>query len=805
VPAPAAPRGQCPPPTGSSPSDSTPLPGKRSSRRRAVSGWFIAGLAASLWPVLWACGPFFPNSLLLSGDDAILQAPTVYFFRELDRLQLEPPPGLIHATDDASDREATLAAEFRDLRRALNNSGMGTNEVADLVLTFSRRRADLEEHHQALDRWRWKQSESLHRSPPYNDSEPSFTSSPGRPQLSAPKLPAAIPHEFELYLSGARAWCEGATNEARRAWESLLALPLEARRFKSTWAAYMLGRSWHEEDPERAIRFYHTTRTMTRAGLVDSASLAVASLGWEGQLKLRTNDLGPALRLYLDQYAAGSTQSAGLSLRVAAERVATAPAVLRLSVARDPVARRVVTAWLLASTAYDPTDASPDAGLGRSSPVRDWLETLETLGSAEVPLAEQLALLTYRLGEWDAAARWIALSGDSPVADWIRAKLLLREGRLAESAAAFSRVLARLPLTPPEGPHAEAPLFVDSLSDPSDSVPARRMILAESGVLHLSRGEFVQALDALLRAGYWMDAAYVAERVLTLPELRGYVDSHWPALSGKNAASEEAQTNDPTTPRGQRERIRHLLGRRLTRSSQGQEANLYYPKAWAETHRTFINRLGQGEDPTQPPSDRARGWFAAAGIARTHGLEILGTELAPDWAIWSGQHEYGPTQQERSNHAAQHLRPSASELRRANQHTADPEKRFHYRYQAAFLAWDAAQWMPDNDPETARMLYTAGTWLKARDPKTADLFYKALVRRCRATELGDAADRQRWFPELDATGKPIVTRLPRSPRPPSFPEPESIEGPPIDASASEALLPEASEFESDALPPLPEL
>lgn len=735
---------------------------------------FLAGL----WPVLWACGPFFPNSLLLSGDDAILQGPEVHFLRELDRLQLEPPPGLIQTSDDASDREATLAAEFRDLRRALGGAGLGTNQVAELVLAFSRHRADLEEHLQALDRWRWKTQASPRLSTPFADAiaaDPAAdatNNSAEPPRLAVPELPAAIPREFSLYLRGAQAWHERATNAARSAWETILSLPPAQRRFKSTWAAYMLGRSWHDQDPERATQWYQTTRTFTRSGLIDSASLAVASLGWEGQLKLRTNDLGPALRLYLDQYAAGSTQSAGLSLRVAAERVTAAPAEIRLSVARDPIARRVVTAWLLANTGYDPNEPAPDANLVPTSPARNWLETLETLGAAEVPLAEQLALLHYNRGDWDAAAHWIALSGDSPVADWIQAKLLLREGRLAESAAKFSEALARLPLTPPDRDRTEAPHFIESLSDPSDAVPARRMVLAESGVLHLSRGAFLQALDALLRAGYWMDAAYVAERVLTLPELRGYVDSHWPAVTRKPGSSTPPPSDDPSSLEGQRQRIRHLLGRRLTRSNQGVGATAYYPEEWQETHQTFITQLGQGEDSTQPSLVRARSWFAAAGIARTNGLEILGTEVAPDWAIWSGQYEYGPTHQQRAANSARHLRPSAQELERAKQHAADPDARFHYRYQAAFLAWDAAQWMPDNDPETARMLYMAGTWLKGRDPKTADLFYKALVRRCRATELGDAADRQRWFPELDATGKPIVTRTSRLRAEPALPDPE---------------------------------
>lgn len=737
-------------------------------------------LATGLGSVLWACGPFFPNSLLLEGDRAVLQAPEVRFRHELDRLPLEPPPGCIHHATDASEREATLAAEILDLRQALGATLRDTNRVAEVLLAFSRRRADLEDHRQALERWRDDAAAEERRARRSVDAPGTEIAPAEAPVLEDAELPAEVPREFALYLAGARAWHERDTNAARAVWESILKLLPKDRRFKSTWASFMLGRSWHEEDPGKAARHYQATRTLARSGWSDSASLAVASLGWEGQLMLRTNKLGPALHLYLDQYAAGSTHSAGLSLEVAAQRVAEAPDDLRSSVARDPVARRVVTAWLLASTSarWDSGGSPEDMGPVQTV-VTNWLETLESSGAAEVPLAEQLALLTYRQGEWETAARWIELSGDSPVAEWIHAKLLLREGKLDESAAAFSRVLARLPVEPPKLEPGEPPPFVDSLSDARDGVPARRMVLAESGVLHLTRGEFVQALDALLRAGYWTDAAYVAERVLTLPELRSYVDAHWPEDSSRKPAAEDTELNSPDTERGQRERIRYLLGRRLTRSNLGLAATPYYPTTVRPTHREFLTRLAQGEDASRPPLERARGFFAAAGIARTNGLEILGTEVAPDWAIWYGQHEYGPTSAERNGASVRHLRPTPEEPRRYARHTADPEQRFHYRYQAAFLAWDAAQWMPDNDPETALMLYTAGSWLKARDPKTADLFYKALVRRCRATELGDAADRQRWFPALDATGKPILTRDARreSPHPrkadlaPELPDP----------------------------------
>jgi hypothetical protein len=66
-----------------------------------------------------------------------------------------------------------------------------------------------------------------------------------------------------------------------------------------------------------------------------------------------------------------------------------------------------------------------------------------------------------------------------------------------------------------------------------------------------------------------------------------------------------------------------------------------------------------------------------------------------------------------------------------------------------------------------RVLHTAGCWLKDQDPQTADIFYKALVRRCRRTELGRVADLNRWFPELDDDGKPIErVRRPKPVEPP---------------------------------------
>lgn len=729
------------------------FPLRPNSCRPRTAAELIGVLAVSLVAAavlrLVACGPFLPNSLLTQGDDAVLRAPEVSFRRELDRLAWPPPPGLVHVPATSSLRDQTVTEDQRDLARSLQAGGGGvrsSNEVHRLLHAYSAGRAAVETHRLALE-----QHEHEREDP--RDGAWGASAAPERPVMPSLDLPEDLPAEFAAYLRGAAAWHDHRVEDARAAWRGVLELPRGQRAYRSTWASYMLGRSWHEEDPVRAASYYAQTRRGAREGLADHASLAVASLGWEGQLRLRTNDLAGALAFYLDQYAAGAKESAGPSLRRVARRVLEAPMEQRLAVARVPALRRVVTAWLLAH------------GDGRDEVLQGWLDALEETGAAEEPLAEQLALLGYQGGRWDEARRWAVLAGESAVGQWVLAKLLLREGELQAAAEVLSRIVNRLEVDATDGAATPSSDFLDSLSLPEeavDPVPGRHHLRGELGVVHLTRGEFEQALDALLRGGFWQDAAYVAERLLSLEELKTYVDREWPEGPRPSGAAETSGPAGDTDARAPGERLRHLLARRLTRADRGAEAGPYYPPPWREPHARLIHLLALGQDVSRPLAERADAYAAAARRMRADGMHLLGTEGEPDWVVWEGDYEHGPTPAERARSGSRSrvLTVSAEETRRVRGAPAEPNRRFHYRYQAARLAWEAAGWMPDNDPATARLLYDAGSWLKFRDPATADLFYKALVRRCRQTALGEAADRQRWFPPLDPQGQPVVTREP---------------------------------------------
>jgi hypothetical protein len=94
---------------------------------------------------------------------------------------------------------------------------------------------------------------------------------------------------------------------------------------------------------------------------------------------------------------------------------------------------------------------------------------------------------------------------------------------------------------------------------------------------------------------------------------------------------------------------------------------------------------------------------------------------------------------------------TAAEKKRLKSNITPALHRYHADYIAADLGWRAAQLMPDNDEQTAKVLNTAGSWLKNGDDKAADRFYQAIERRCAKTKIGEQAIKRHWFVETSET------------------------------------------------------
>jgi hypothetical protein len=617
-------------------------------------------------------------------------------------------------------------------------------------------------------------------------------------------VPDSLPGEFADYFRGAIAWSDDDVDSAVAAWEALLERPVKERSFKSTWAAFMLGKAWMDSEPELARKYFRQVRSLTKEGFTDSLALAASSLGWEAKTYYDQGQFLPATELYLEQTATGDQSGIVSLIRIASKVVKQGGSALE-DFAKHPRAQRVITAYLLEEhiAGNEPDYQTPD-----KEAVSRWLAAVETSGVKDVVAAEQLALAAYRYGDVVRARRWLKVSKDTPVSQWLQAKLLLRDGKVDQAAALLTRASHFFPLALPDAPTGKNHPFQESLYVSRGNYEDRSAsdeLWGELGAIRLARREYTEALDALLRAGFWDDAAYVAERVLTLNELKAFVDQRWsddPELQKPRNDEELSEPQRAYRVRlaDMRASLRHLLARRLTRNSRGGEARAYFPENLLPSYEMLMAELDASYDETKPPEERAQHFMAAARVARHYGIELLGTELEPDFAIHGGGYENGVTPASRrvtrkvvdtdSNEKAisQILHASEDEQRRTAGEPADPPQRFHYRYVAAELGWTAAQLLPDNTDEKARILCEAGSWIKHRNPQAADRFYKELVRKCRKTAIGRWADYIRWFPLLDGNG----SLRPKQPGPPHRqpPSPPVVEEP----------APEPNDPPADAVP-----
>jgi hypothetical protein len=724
------------------------------------SAWL--GLAGGPASVL-ACGPDFPNTLLDVGDKAVLTAPVADFERELERMKLAPPK--VRAVPLAAGQryyEQATEIEMADLDQALKQSGISRELKAAVLQAHLAERMKLNAFLQAQERRErnttWIYDEQGAHIVPATNPPPSF------PEIV---VTPGLPTEFALYFWGAVEWSQDRQWQSTESWQQLLELPPAKRHYKSTWAAYMLAKrsatETNEWDDREALKYYALIRAQVKEGFADSLGLATASLGDEARIWLRRRHYEQALELYLDQYAAGD-DSAVQSLRFTAARLLAETNQVSdqlPALALNSRTRRVITAYLISRhfpNSYYDEDINVQLKTYNDRAVA-WLEAVEAAGVKDVEAASSLALAAYQAGDMELAQRWVNRAGHEPVAEWLQAKLDLRAGKISEAAKRLTKLTRKFPQAINNTDRATGlagSLSVSRYEFGSGDVAAGQQAYGELGVLHLARREYTEALDALLRSGYWQDAAYVAERVLTTAELKTYVDRTWPETR-KKIESDISESRWYAFSAGSHpeDAIRYLLARRLARDASGQQAMAYYPTNLRGSYGQYLQDLKLGRNVTNPPALRAEKLFAAAFMARTNGLELFGTELEPDWAIYGADFELSAYGSIRATNAAgaKINRADTNELARATVSAAHPNERFHYRYQAAELAWEAAGLLPNNTEETARVLCTGGSWLKNRDPQAADRFYKELVRRCRHTAIGDLADRMRWFPELDALGQ----------------------------------------------------
>jgi hypothetical protein len=549
-----------------------------------------------------------------------------------------------------------------------------------------------------------------------------------------------LPDEVRRYIAGAIAFENDDLDDATRRFASVLELAPEQRAHYGVWAQYMLGRiAALREDSAAASPAFAATRQLVADGADDPLGLAATSLGDEAKLKLDAGDDVGAIALYAQQAATGS-QFGRTSLLQVARALLRDKARLDRVIA-DPLGQRLVVAYLLTRSGElsespidaDADDAAPAPPIDPAARITRVLDAVERAGIDHVAGADRLAALAYRSGRYDLAARLAAIDPGA-LSWWVRAKLALRAGDVAAAADAYARAAQAFPRDESWGSEVQAEVGVYETTRPQCRVEGER------GTLALARGEFVAAMDYLYRSAneYWADAAFVAERVLTLDELKAFVDAHVPPAPGKVEGESDVEgvgwnRAAPATE------LRALLARRLMRAERFDEALRYFDdsdlKTRAQKYVEARRATGHGGRIEQ-----AQAWYAAASAAREDGMQVLGYELDPDYAYFGGDFAdiWAPQGEAAKASTLPIALIGAEEITRSTAAAATPPLRFHYRYTAATFAGRAADLVPARSQAFAAILCHATGWLLNRDPETAQKIYLRYLREGPYVDWGES-------------------------------------------------------------------
>ena len=612
-----------------------------------------------------------------------------------------------------------------------------------------------------------------------------------------------IPTEFSAYIRGASAYHNGKMDTAVHFFNTILQLPAEQRKYRSTWASFMLGKILLKKNSAQAFQYFDQTRDMVKTGFRDPLNFAGESLGWQARIDADNARYVDAIHRYAEcaqEHIFPETLI--FSLTWVCNKILSAKQI-DPALVNDPLCRQVLTAYIASE----------------NKKLQDvWFRALNKCKWEGVLAgADRLAWLTYQQGDVKKAEEWLEhCDTDSVRAKWVKAKLLLRAGKLSEGAALLNEVSKEAKNEPSWSVSMAETRYngsVDNTDDISiesksnndgsienmpswvlnhDSIAAPDYAAAEAADVLLSKQDYIGALDLFIHAKFWPDTAYIAERLIPVqgeesleqyvathseedPGLAWTVFSNWSDYSGENVLLN----------------LRDLLARRLARQGDWEKAAQYYARMhitydsneyslttqqrpaaiFSEEARMIASNLKTADDTTQPSRMRAKALFDAAKTLWDDGMELTGTELMPDWAIDQEEAYYWYNQMtvrmehnddvlkltsgnsmiyQQENTSCEKFDPilkvSIDEVKRKLATAAVPYRRYHYRFIASEMMWRCAEMLPDNDPLCAEALYWGGYFLRNRELLLADKFYKALVRRNPNLAIAQEANKLKWFP-----------------------------------------------------------
>jgi hypothetical protein len=552
---------------------------------------------------------------------------------------------------------------------------------------------------------------------------------------------AQLPPELRWYLAGAVAFGAGDNASAAGYFKKVLALPAEQRASRSTWAAYSLGRALFAMSAEagaapdlleQSAKAFEQTRQLSIDGFSDPLELGVASLGEEARVVRTAGDWNRAIELYATQNLHGSAVGY-TSLKVLMADLLALPDDQLAELLKGQPVQQLVTASLISRLGLSFGDQPANE--------QKMIKLLQSSTRGSLENADRLAAMNYQQGDYASAKAFLEHAGDGGLAWWLRAKLAVRDGDKSAAAAAYAKAAQAFPNNESWGERRTPDYDYETLQ------PKCR-VEGESAILALQRGDYLQAFDQLYRSKsiYWFDAATVAERVLTLEELKHYVDTQVPAPPPLSQ-----QERDNYVPLPVAASLRNLLGRRLLREGHYEQALAYFDNDGLRHKARLYGEQRQAADSAWWPTRRAAALFNAAWTAREWGMDILGYEMAPDYATFGGNYslenaelKVGPLMAE-------------DEVKRQQASAAQPDQRYHYRFVATALASRAADNLPHTSQAFAAVLCEASGWNSSLEEQSA--IYQRYVKEGPYVEWAADFGHQCPYPDFENADKRYVTQV----------------------------------------------
>ncbi|MCU0070807.1 hypothetical protein N8H71_04370 [Pseudomonas koreensis] len=551
---------------------------------------------------------------------------------------------------------------------------------------------------------------------------------------------ASLPAEIRLYVAGAVAFATGDHPLAVEYFDKLLALPVDQRPLRSTWAAYSLGRTWfamsREVDDaidalEHSREAFRQTRQMSIDGFSDPLELGVASLGEEARILRSAGDWSGAIELYEAQNLHGSAVG-NTSLRQLMNELAELPDAELAKLLDHKAVQQLVTASLVSRVGWSFGEEPPNE--------KKLTRLLQNSTRGSLDNADRLAAMNYQRGDYASAKAFLENAGDGGLAWWLRAKLAVRDGDKNAAAAAYAKAAQAFPQNEDWGYRRTS----DWAYEP---VQPKCRVEGESAILALQRGEYLQAFVQLYRSNdiYWFDAATVAERVLTVDELKHFVDGNVPAPPEPLQEGQEHYEQHRSA-----QKLRNLLGRRLLREGHYADAVGYFQESLQNQARLYGEQRLKA-DSAWWPTRRAGALYNAAWTAREWGMDILGYEMAPDYAVFGGGFSLESAELQVGPLVAD------AELQRQKASQAQPDQRFHYRFVATALASRAADNLPHSSQAFAAVLCNAAGWNSSLEEQSA--LYQRYVKEGPYVPWAVDFGNQCPYPDFENADKRYVTQV----------------------------------------------